>query len=96
MFSSEIKIFKACKDSLEAELDSSNTNPAENVNINFHAYLNKDENGTFIINDNTFSIRCIFEENFIQNFLSAKENIQLENLYSKQYYLKSSFALKHR
>ena len=83
MFSDKINIFKACKEFIESECDSNRLRQDENNLKSFTTYLIKNENNNYSISDNQFSIKCIFQEDVLKNFLSANQLIQYENLSSK-------------
>lgn len=78
----KFSIFKNSKEFLENNCNLKFTNKDA-----FITKLIRDDNGCYNISDKEFSIRCIFEENFIKKFLGANDKINKNELHSK-FYLK--------
>jgi hypothetical protein len=87
MIESKFSVFAICKDYLEGGNERILENNKELIN-GISAKLIRDENGCYNLKDKEFSIKCIFEENYLKQFSSANNNYQLEknlldgNLYS--------------
>ena len=86
------KIFDICKNFLDNECDPARYKPHENNELlSFKASLvkSKENNNTFSICDNLYSIKCIFDENFLKKFFAEKKNekLQIENLHSIYYFI---------
>ena len=83
MFQKKFCIFGICKEFLENDCTVKSANKNNNKQGLVTKFI-RDENGCYNISDNEFSIKCIFEENFLQKFLSANENIDINKLNSKE------------